>query len=160
MRWWWGSLCTRPTELDFYSASSLKQQSAYRYVPTQTRYSVSISSRGWLMCNCGWYRYHHVGGWYTAVTDIDSSRRWLMCNRGWFRYCDEGGSCASVTDIDIVTQVLRWWWGSLCTRPTELDFYRASSLKQQSAYRYVPTQTRYSESETISFCSFSLMLCA
>ena len=36
MRWWWRPLCSRPTvehaELDFYSASALKQQSAGRYV--------------------------------------------------------------------------------------------------------------------------------
>jgi hypothetical protein len=33
MRWWWGSLCTRPTRgLEFYSACSLKQQSLDRHV--------------------------------------------------------------------------------------------------------------------------------
>ena len=33
MRWWWGPLCSRPTDLVFlYSASSLKQQFANRHV--------------------------------------------------------------------------------------------------------------------------------
>ena len=32
MKWWWGSLCSRPAHLDFYSASSLKQRSTGRYI--------------------------------------------------------------------------------------------------------------------------------
>ena len=52
MRWWWGRLCTRPTRLVgfFYSARSLKQQSADRHVaplghiiliPSQLDFSLS-----------------------------------------------------------------------------------------------------------------------
>ena len=33
---------------------------------------------------------------------------------------------------------MRWWWGPLCTRQKrEMDFYNASSLKQQSVGRHV-----------------------
>ena len=55
---------------------------------------------------------------------------------------------------------MRWWWDPLCTRPTPyLDFYNASSLKQQSMDRHVaPTRTHYSDSEPISLCSYSLLL--
>ena len=46
MIWWWGPLCTRPTRLVwlFYSASSLKQQSAYRHV-TPLGYIILIPSQ-------------------------------------------------------------------------------------------------------------------
>jgi spore coat polysaccharide biosynthesis protein SpsF (cytidylyltransferase family) len=42
----------------------------------------------------------------------------------------------------------------------ELDFYSASSLKQQSADRHVAPFTHYSDSEPTSLCSYSLMLLA
>jgi len=39
-----------------------------------------------------------------------------------------------------------------------LDFYSASSLKQQSADRHVSSLGHYLDSEPTSICSFSLML--
>ena len=43
-------------------------------------------------------------------------------------------------------------------QPTELDFYSASSLKQQSVDRHGPTRTHYPDFEATSLCSFSFML--
>ena len=54
---------------------------------------------------------------------------------------------------------MRKWWCRLCTwHHSELDFYSASSLKQQSAGRDVASLgTHYHDSEKNNFCSFSLI---
>ena len=45
MKWWWDSICSRPTRwVEFYSASSLKQQPAGRHV-APLRHIIMIPSR-------------------------------------------------------------------------------------------------------------------
>ena len=46
------------------------------------------------------------------------------------------------------------------TNNAQLDFYTASSMKQQSVQSCCTTLTYYPDSEPTSLCSFSLMLCA
>jgi len=45
---------------------------------------------------------------------------------------------------------MKWWWCSLCTRPTHL-------VGQQSAYRHV-ARAHYPDSEPTNLCSYSLTL--
>jgi len=53
---------------------------------------------------------------------------WLLLNEQFFSYF--------MVRTSYIWSLMRWWWGPLCTRPTYLDFYSVSSLKQQSSSRH------------------------
>ena len=108
MRWWWGPLCTRPKQMDFHSASSLKQQSAGRHVTLLWHIITSLKQ-------------HSVGRHVTLLWHIISSLKQQSAGR----------------HVTLLWHIISSLKQQSAGRHVTLLWHIISSLKQQSAGRHV-----------------------